>query len=100
MEFNSDRFLALAGIPADKSEVLRESVEVITEVESTESTEEALVEAKVRAAIRTEIEAIVQEMQEKGDTAWLYRGMRQPRRSKAGQVTRGFFGLGFADVGE
>lgn len=97
MEFNSDRFLALAGIPADKSSVLREGAEVVTEAESTE---EALVEAKVRTAIRSEIEAIVEEMREKGDTAWLYRGMRQPRRSKAGQVTRGFFGLGFADVGE
>lgn len=96
MEFNSDRFLALAGIPADKSSVLREGA-VVTKAESSE---EALVEAKVRTAIRSEIEAIVEEMREKGETAWLYRGMRQPRRSKAGQVTRGFFGLGFADVGE
>lgn len=98
MEFNSDRFLALAGIPSEKANILSEGKQVVAEAD--EVNEEALAEAMVRTAIRNEIEAIVQEMRVNGDSDWLYRGMRKPRRSRGGQVTMGLLGIGFGDVGE
>lgn len=96
MEFNTDRLLALSGIKDEGTQPLNEGKELVTDAKT--KSEDTLAEAKVRSAIRREIESIVQEMRAKGDTDWLYRGMRKPRRSKPGQVAMGLLGIGFADV--
>ena len=49
-------------------------------------------ETKLRAAIQSEIQNVVEEM--KADGSWVY-GKNKPRNSRDGQVTRGFFGIGF-----
>tara|TARA_R110001583_G_scaffold109624_1_gene258459 strand:- start:187 stop:702 length:516 start_codon:yes stop_codon:yes gene_type:complete len=49
-------------------------------------------ETKLRAAIQSEIQNVVKEMQRDG--SWVY-GDNPPKNSKDGQVTRGFFGIGF-----
>ncbi len=52
-------------------------------------------ESKLRHVIRKELNDIISELDSVNMTAsWLY-GDNKPQRSKQGQISRGFFGIGF-----
>jgi hypothetical protein len=53
-----------------------------------------LAEAKLRNLISAEVDRVLAEMDEKGDTAWMYQDRKRPSR-KTGGSTMGFPGIGF-----
>jgi hypothetical protein len=105
MDFDVDRMLKLSGLDRGESEVLTESAEEdatpLNESaqisENAGAEEETLSETSLRNIIREELKEILQNMKENtSDASWLY-GKKKPSRSRSGQVTRGFFGLGFSN---
>jgi hypothetical protein len=52
-------------------------------------------ETKLRRVIRKELRDILSAVDKfQTDSSWIY-GKRKPQRSKQGQISRGFFGIGF-----
>lgn len=108
MEFLIERFAKLSGVENEKADVEESSLDTqpaktLRELRAakngkilTESvSKDTLVEQQVRKAIRSEIDLIIQEMQEKDELGWMFRGMSRPKNSSSGKITTGFPGLGF-----
>jgi hypothetical protein len=96
MEFNSDRLMVLSGVKPDEKQTLTEG----SAKRKKSRDRQKIAETKLRKAIRSEIEAIVEEVKSRGDSSWMFRGMKKPGRSKGGSVTLGLLGLGFKQEGE
>lgn len=55
----------------------------------------AMAEAKLRRAISLEVDRVLAEMSNSGDTGWMYPSGKRPATSSRGRTTLGFAGTGF-----
>jgi hypothetical protein len=65
-----------------------------TEMRVTKGSSGTLAEAKLRNLISAEVDRVLAEMDEKGDTAWMYQDGKRPSVKSKG-ATMGFVGIGF-----